>query len=311
MNKNYLLILLLGILTIGCNPEAKWADNDVEVTINLETVSAGFAECSFSTNKDAYYLIAIEEARDDYDPMTNKKNFMMLALDSANLNYLFWRNELLKNGEYNIANFASHALQYGEINHFFTGLLPSQKYWIYAFAVNPETLQPIGTLKLITINTKDESEIDINFEYRVKNDWDYVYPMDTKGNLFARFPYIATTRDSLELIEYIQARQEEYGVELTEITAVKTYFLEYVLDLLINPKEANVLYGVSAIENDGIHSHLIFEEGHTYYTGIAGFDGGFKQMAVYKFKWEGEKTNLYFYDTDSTNMMKMYEDLPD
>ena len=106
----------------SCNPEAKWETDDVIVKMNIGTVSAGFIECNFSTNKEAYYLIACQPVQSDYDPMTVQKQFMTLNLDSAFAEYLMWRSSLLYEGEFNIAPFESHSLQYGDVHYVFTGL---------------------------------------------------------------------------------------------------------------------------------------------------------------------------------------------
>ena len=292
MKKNRYIIYLIGLVIAfcGCEPEAQWSEQGVEIKMSLQTVSAGFIECNFSTNKEAYYLIAIEEARPDFDPMKQQKQFMMLALDSANVQYLAWRNSLLREGEFNIAPFSSHALQYGAITHFFTGLIPDTDYWIYSFAVNPQTLKPVGNLNLLEVTTTDESTVDIHFEYRIKGLWDYIYPIDSMGNVVGHFPYIATTRDSLEY---------DYSNDLS----VPKQLLIWMAEMFLEPTYANPYYGVQAIENDGEHSLLMFEEGHTYYTGICGFDGPFTHATIYKFKWEGEQTQLYFRDTDPANIM--------
>ena len=142
--------------------------------MSIKTVSAGFIECDFSTNVEAYYLIACVEAVEGENPLDHAKQFMTLALDSANVEYLTWRNKLLKEGEFNIAPFASHSLQYGPVTHFFTGLLPESDYWVYAFVVNPQTLQPAGKLYFERVTTLDESIMDVHFEYRIKGRWDYI-----------------------------------------------------------------------------------------------------------------------------------------
>ena len=299
MNKtlSYILCFVLCVLSFtffSCDPEARWETENVDITISVKTVSAGFIECSFTTSKEAYFLIAIEEVRDDFNPLAHQKQFMMLALDSANREYINWRHDLLKDGEFNVAPFASHSLQYGSTDHFFTGLLPNVEYWIYAFVVDPSTLKPCGRLHLLRVQTTGESIMDVHFEYRVKGVWDYIYPMDSTGNVFGQFPYIATTRDSLELVE------EAANNEL--VTDPNTYFTIWMFERFLSPEKADIFYGVKAVENDGVGSHLFFREGHTYYTGIGGFDGSFKQMTIYKFKWEGPETELYFHDTDSTNL---------
>ena len=64
---------------------------------------------------------------------------------------------------------------------------------------------------------------------------------------------------------------------------------------------------MKAIENNGEQSNLEFEEGHTYYTSITGYDGLFKRMTIYKFTWT-PNCEFYFHDTDSTNLAILYED---
>ena len=125
MNKTcHILIFHITILAllalVACNPEAKWTEDKVDITMDIETISAGFIECSFSTTKDAYYLVSIQPTTNEYNPMERQKQFMTLALDSAHLQYINWREWLLKEGEFNIAPESSHVLQYGAIDHFFT-----------------------------------------------------------------------------------------------------------------------------------------------------------------------------------------------
>ncbi|MBR6493472.1 MAG: hypothetical protein IKT13_06000 [Paludibacteraceae bacterium] len=290
-------LVWLAVLFPSCNPEAPWETKKVDLTMTINTVSAGFIECSFSTNKNAYYLIAIEPARKGEDPMTHQKQFMMLAMDSANLEYIAWRNELLKSGEMNVAPFASHALQYGSVTHFFTGLQPSTDYWVYAFVVNPDKMQSAGKLYLSTVTTTAYSVLDIHFDYRVKGHWDYVYPVDSLGNIYTQFPYIATTMDSAVMMK-------------DDIDAIAE-FLVWVDNQFEHPELADVLYGVKAVENDGWQSSVMFEEGHTYYTALAGFDGLFEHLTLYKFKWTGEDYNQFYHDTDSANIMHILLDLDD
>lgn len=297
MNKHCIIPLLSALLLLaGCRPEAVWSDGDINIRMEVRTISAGFVECSFSTDREAYYLIAIEEARDDYDPMLHQKQFMTLAIDSVNLNYIAWRNRVLKEGVFNVADFASHSLQYGAVNHVFTGLLPETDYWIYAFSVNPKTLAPIGRLNLVSVKTDSSSVVDVHFDYRVTGEWDYIYPLDSAGNILTRFPYVATTCDSLELTPE--------ALEMDEEVPPQAYFYIWILDQFIFPDQADVFYGVKAIHNDGVDSHAVFQEGHTYYTCIGGYDGSFRQVTVYRFRWEGEQTRLYFRDTDPANIMR-------
>lgn len=285
MSKKLYIISILFILFCACDPEARWETEDVTITMEIKNLSAGFIECEFSTDKEAYYLIAIDSVRHHYDPMEHQKQFMTLALDSANLTYIAWRNKLLQDGEFNIAPFASHALQYGRTTHFFTSLIPNTDYWIYAFVVNPETMKPIGKLHLMQVTTAAESTMNIRFHYRVKGNWDYVYPLDSNGHVYSRFPYIATTRDSMEIVQS--------GMNAED------YFSQWMQEQFDNPTKASIYYGVKAIENDGIGSHTTFQHGTTYYTAIGGFDGSIKQKIIYKFTWLGEETDLYFSEEDA------------
>ena len=79
------------------------------------------------------------------------------------------------------------------------------------------------------------------------------------------------------------------------------YFQNWEIHAFLYPNSITPYYGVKVIHNDGIQSSLVFEEGHTYYTGITGFDGLFKRMTVFKFKWT-KGCEYYFHDTDSTNL---------
>lgn len=298
MNRTHVIILLLlALLSWSCDPNAYWVnDEGLKVQMTVETVSAGFVECSFSTDKEAYYLISIEKVSDDYDPLTHQKQFMMLALDSANLQYLAWRNRLLKEGEFNIAPFSSHSLKYGPTKHFFTALTPETDYWVFAFAVNPETLQPISTLTIQKVRTTAESVIDAHFEYRVKGAWDYIYPVDSKGNILANFPYIATTRDSAEL-----GGDPKYAPYI--------FFIEWTYMMHEVPEMAKIRYGVQVVENDGLNSYLAFEENHTYYTFISSYDGYMTDSTIYRFVWQGDSTNYYFVDTDPANIINAVDEL--
>ena len=273
------------ILCPSCNPEAPWSTRDVELYMTVGNISAGFIECNFSTNKEAYYLIGLEPARPGYDPMTQQKQFMTLELDEANVAYLSWRNLLLQNGEFNIAPFSSQSLQYGNVHYIFTGLEPDTEYWLYAFVVNPDKMEPVGHLYMMPVSTTAQSTMNIHFEYRVKGKWDYSYPLDSAGKICTVYPYIAATRDSLEI--------DESG------DSPEMYFGLWYGEMMSNPEFADILYGVKAVENDGFNSYLEFEAGHTYYTYFSGFEGSFNHQVLYKFRWEGENTSLYFREEDS------------
>ena len=283
------ILSAIAVLCPSCNPEAKWETENVEINIQVQTVSAAFVRCSFSTNKEAYYLVACEPVKKDVDPMAYQKQFMTLALDSANVEYLSWRHEQLVDGEFNVAPFASHALQYGDISHVFTLLKPDTDYWIYAFVVNPSTMAPAGTLFLKTVHTAPESILDVHFEYRVKGNWDYIYPVDSLGTIVDYYPYVAATCDSAYAMEIFGETPHQ---RLTELLG---YMVESPESL-----EDNLRYGVNATNNSFLgDGWVFFEEGRTYYTAIAGCDGKMENMYFYRFVWTGVDFEAYFTDEDN------------
>ena len=280
------LSLLFAATLISCDPEAVWHTKNVTITMQQDVVSAGFAEYRFSTNRDAYYLVACEPVDSTRHPFDKPKQFMMLALDSANTAYINWRNRLLKEGEFNIAPFSSHMLQYGAIDHFFTNLYPETDYWIYAFVVDPDKLEPAGKLYIETITTADSSVMDVHFEYRVRGLWDYIYPLNDRGQIANKYPYLAATADSATIVDSLQ-------------TTPLLYFSDLFLDLYINHPTERIRYGVQVMENDGVSSYESFKVGHTYYTAIVSADGFIGNNAVYKFTWTGDDFEAYFTDEDS------------
>ena len=287
-NIQYPIALLFIIMLSSCTlEEAKWNTEDVSLTMQVSAVSAGFIECRFTTSKDAYYLIDCVPVDSAVQPYAHQKQFMTLAIDSAYIDYLQWRYWLLEAGESYIAPFASHSLQYGDVDKIFTNLTPGSDYWVYAFVVNPETNKPAGRLYLQTVHTADSSIFDVHFDYRVRDVYDYIYPInDQDGSINYYFPYLAATRDSAWLADEIQKTPEDYFTDL---------FLAYSeFDL----KEM-VRYGVHVTKNDGYNSDETFQEGHTYYTAITSYDGFMGHNVIYKFTWTGEDCNLYFTNEDT------------
>lgn len=281
------LCILCSVFFVSCNPDAHWVTENVEIKMSPRTISAGFVEYEFTTTQDAYYFIDCQPVQEGKTPYEHPKQFMTLALDSANVQYIEWRNWLLKQGEFNIAPFASHMLQYGTANHFFTNLKPDTEYWVYAFVVNPQTLTPAGKLFIETIKTAPKSVVDVTFEYRVRGYWDYIYPLNTKdGKINNHFPYFAATIDSVSLAEKWQETPEKYFKDLFEAYAAVN------VSLLIR-------YGVQVVFNDGVSSDELFKEGHTYYTAIVGYDGFMGNSVMYKFTWTGPDLEIYFRHEDS------------
>ena len=281
------VLTVVALCATSCRlEEAQWETEDVSITMQVGAVSAGFIECQFTTSKDAYYLIDCVPVDKESHPYDYQKQFMTLAIDSAYINYLQWRYWLLEAGESYIAPFASHSLQYGEVDKIFTNLKPGSDYWVYAFVVNPETQKPTGKLYLQTVHTADKSIYNVHFDYRVRDVYDYIYPINDKdGSINYYFPYLAATRDSIWLADEYGATPEVYFKELFHV------YSEYDLTEMVR-------YGVHVTKNDGYNSDEAFQKGHTYYTAITSYDGFMGNNVIYKFTWTGEDCNLYFTDED-------------
>ena len=220
---------------------------------------------------------------------------MLLALDSAYVDYLFWRNQQLQDMVPFVADFASYSLQYGNTDHHFTLLQPSTTYWVYAFVVDPNSNKPVGTLFVKTITTTATSQVPMWFEYRVEGQWDYVYPKDTLGEINSYTPWVGETIDSITL--------REQGWETPG-----DYFLS-LFDEVYKGNYDRILYGIYAHENDGEGdgtSRTQFEMGKTYYTGMSALDAPLiypldkNTYDIYRFTWTGDSTKLYFTPADCT-----------
>ena len=283
----FLSIFIFQFSISSCNPEAPWSTQDVMIEMSAQNVSAGFIEYSFTPNKEAYYLISCMPANELVDPFNHSKQFMILALDSATTAYIQWRNGLLREGEFNIAPFASHCLQYGPITHFFTNLEPETNYWVFAFVVNPETLKPVGKLFIETVKTTAESIMDVHFDYRVRGIWDYIYPLDPDNKINSKLPYLASTVDSLNLAEI-------WGGITPE-----DYFNDLFTTIAEIGDEESIHYGVTVVKNDGSGTSIPFEVNHTYYTAIVSYDGFMGNNVIYKFTWTGDDYEAYFTDEDN------------
>lgn len=291
-------ILVVGILFLffACDPEVDAYTNNVDITIDVQKVSAGYINVDFKTSKKAFYLAGIHPVREDIDDIQKvAKQFMLLALDSAYVDYLYWRNKQLQQLVPFVADFASHSLQYGNTNQYFTLLQPATQYWVYAFVVDASSNKPAGKLFIQTINTLTKSKTSVLFEYRVEGQWDYVYPMDTLGNVDSHTPWVGETIDSITL------REQNWRVP-------GEYFFDRFKNVYHEDYE-RILYGIYAHENNGVSdgtSTTKFEEGKTYYTAMAALDAPLVFPLpqgiynVYRFTWMGDTTDLYFTPADCT-----------
>ena len=290
------IVVLVLIGMVSCNPDEVAAHTtNVQIDIQIKQISAGYANVEFSTNKKAFYLTGIHPVRKDIDDIQKvSKQFMLLALDSAYVDYLYWRNQQLQQMIPFVTDFASYALQYSNTNQYFTLLRPSTDYWVYAFVVDPATNKPAGSLFITTLTTDSASRIPMWFEYRVEGQWDYVYPKDAKGEINSNTPWVGETIDSITL--------REQGWE----TPGK-YFLSR-FDEVYKGDYKRILYGIYAHENNGESdgtSVTKFEMGKTYYTGMAALDAPLTYPLdtnvydIYRFTWLGDTTNLYFTSVNS------------
>ena len=289
---------LLAAVLCACDPNAKAYTKRIEIDINVQNISAGFVQVEFSTNREAFYLVSMQPAKEGINPQEIAKTFMLLALDSAYLDYLRWRNEELQNLVPFVADFSSHSLQYGTTNRTFCYLQPDTDYWIFAFGVDPESNKPFGQLFLKTVTTKQKSVLTMDFQYRVRGEWDYVYPRDTAGEIISDVPWIGLTVDSALLRDegeyrvpgefFVQAFQAYYGIKMDQM----------------------IFYGVVAHQNngdDGGTAGTKFEEGHTYYSAFAILDGPISfpppetRYDIYRFTWHGDSTDLFFTHEDCTH----------
>lgn len=273
----------------ACNPDVVSYTKGVEITIDVQNVSAGFAQVRFSTNKEAFYLISIQPTREGVNPDSIAKPFMLLSLDSAYADYLYWRNKQLQQMVPFVADFSSHSLQYGDIEHFFTLLQPSTEYWVYAFVVDPNTNKPAGDLFFETITTDSISTIPVQFEYRISGYWDYIYPKDSAGEIISTIPWVAETIDSISIREGDWRVPGEYFFERFK----NVYYEDY----------ERILYGIYAHNNNGVGdgtSTTHYEVGKTYYTGMAALDAPLvfplpkNIYNIYRFTWTGEDMDTVF-----------------
>jgi len=289
--KKFLIILsVAAVIAAACDPIPEYATKKVEIEMQLDAVSAGFIQATFIPSKPAYYAVSFDKVRQGVDPQEYKTNFMELVVDSLYVEYVQWRYSHLMKGEKYVADFASHSLKYGKTTYTQHFLEPDTDYWMYCFVVDPTSNKPVGDLFCEVVRTTSESIFDkISFAYRVEGYWDYVYPFDRMtGDIAPNVPWVGETVDSLTI------RELDYRVP-------GEYFDERFKEL---GADSRILTGIYAHLNDGKGdgtSDTLFEEGHTYYTAAATFDGKRNDcFVVYRFRWDGPDTELVFTDEDST-----------
>lgn len=285
MKKNIITKILLACAALGAascmlNITPYYATDGVVLDMNVERVGAGFCHVKVDvkaydgTTDEAWYMLGVCLEK---DCPASDQQLMERAVRDAKTEYEAWRREQEKGNPIVIADFASHSLKYGDTETFFNYLEPDNDYVVYCFVMNPDTEKPVGKLNKKKIRTSYMSKLNVNFDYRIKGYWDYVYPKDrTSGKMVSDIPWVAKTADSLAI--------RQSGAQ-----SPNAYFMD-IFDRKIEDKSLRILYGMYAYNNDGVGDMgeaVCFEEGHTYYTFIASFDGWLADFVQYKFTWTG------------------------
>jgi len=263
----------------------------VNIEMQVNRISAGFVDVTFTPNYPTFYLYEFDKVIPGVDPDYNNQAFMDLALDSAYVEYTRWRHSLLRKGERYVADFPSHSLSYGTVNVVRNFLEPDTDYWLYCFTVDQKSNKANGKLFWQIIHTEKESIFkNVRFKYRINGEWDYVYPYDiTTQELVTNVPWVGQTVDSLTI------RKLGY--------AAPGHYFDAVFKAL-ESGESSVFTGIYAHQNNGIgdgSSSTKFEEGHTYYTGVATLDGPRNDCYdIYRFTWHGPDTEILLTDESNT-----------
>lgn len=299
-NKIHILLAAIGLMLMftSCDPEvAAVSGRDVKIDIHAGLISSGFMQFTFTPNMEGYYHVGIVPAEEAPDSTRSAsiKSFMALQLDRAYAEYMDWRVLLLAQNVQPVAEFPTHSLQYGAMGYNFTMLKPDTKYMVYAFPVNAKTNKPDGRLFTYFVSTEPKSSFeDLEFEYRVRGYWDYVYPVHKLPQsdlyeLMSFVPWVDATVDSLSLVEY-------------NYESPKTYFNETFEEYVLYKERDRIHFGIDVRNNNGFNSGTsttVFLPGHTYYTGLTLMDGYLSQEAltIYKFRWENDSTQYFFTDS--------------
>lgn len=264
-----------------------------DATLEMKVVRFGAGFCHVKVDAQAYggfsdevwYFLGTSL---EQDCPKDDQQLMDWAVRNAKEKYEAWRKEQEKSDPIVIADFASHSLRYGDTETFFNYLESDNDYLVYCFVMDPETEKPVGKLYKEKIHTSYFSDLNVDFDYRIKGYWDYIYPKDKKsGDLVSNIPWIAKTADSLDI--------RKSGAEIPY-----DYFMD-IFDRKIKERSMRILYGMYAYKNDGIGDlgeAVCFEKGHTYYTFIASFDGWLADFAQYKFTWTGPDMEIVLSQKD-------------
>ena len=123
-----------------------------------------------------------------------------------------------------------------------------------------------------------------------------MYPKDSLGEIISTIPWVGETIDSITL------REQGWRVP-------GEYFFERFKSVYLGDYE-RILYGIYVHKNDGIGdgtSTTRYEEGKTYYTGMAALDAPLvfplpqNIYDIYRFTWHGDTTSIYMTPDQSTD----------
>lgn len=272
----HILSLLTALVFVtSCDTQPVYKTDGIVIDIDMKQTGAGFCEVEFTPSDNAWYLADMRPAAKTIDPMENESEFMTIMLAQAKIKYEQWRTAMAMKYAPYIADFTSHSLKYKKSDDFFYFLEPDTDYWLFAFVVDPAKKKPCGDLFCKLIHTNAKSEIEVTLLYKISSSWDYGYPMNKLGKLSTDIPWIGMTFDSADIAQ-----------EMTSMTP-KEFFRQHY----DNCTEKNIVVhrGIYAHNNDNVgdgSSTTLYEEGHTYYTCMAVFDGDFDQHVIYKFTWD-------------------------
>lgn len=306
MKHNIFLTLAVAMVFCACNPESiSYSGQKVKIDIDVTEASCAFIDVTFTPDKPAFYLSDIIEAVDGIDLDKVAPRFMNLALDSAYVEYVGWRHSYLMEDTEHIADFTSHSLNYGKVNITKNFLKADTKYWVFAFVVDNESNKANGRLFWKEVTTLKESKFsDTRYAYRVRGDWDYVYPYEPKKTIIDPETGKITLKDSalVKNVAWAGISADSLDLRKRAYEDPGAYFREVYNGL--NNKSSIIHKGVYAHWNNGVgdgSTSTEFIQGHTYYTAMATLDGDEEaSFDIYKFTYTGMSMELMFYDEDNT-----------
>jgi len=170
MGRFFIVLVLAVTGAVSCVKTTSEYTTDgtgIHITPVERLISASYVKVKIELDNDRNYYYCGILPDTVYQPRSDNSRFMQLMLDSNYKEYINWRYDLLVRNEKYIASFASHCLRYGNNDWHFAGLKHESRYMVYAFCVNPETIQPVGELYFTYLTTKEVKESDLKFAF----DW--------------------------------------------------------------------------------------------------------------------------------------------